>query len=166
MDFMRMNCKGSGGGRYYGNGKFLLRVFITVYYGLLRILRSFITDVTGLSLRILLTLNQDTKKSLETLTFEKNLEKSSQFITDITEYYGYYGNRYYGILRNITDRNISPALKGCGIGLEQEAAKQLPKSTATPQGIVQVSGARGGPQTRVLNQEDHPEGRMTCKGLG
>jgi hypothetical protein len=51
------------GGRYYGNGKFLLRVFITVYYGLLRILRSFIADITGLFLRILLTLNQDPKKS-------------------------------------------------------------------------------------------------------
>ncbi len=62
----------------------------------------------GLSFRILLTLNQDTKKSLETPTFEKTLEKSSRFITDITEYYGYYGNRYYGILRNITVRNISP----------------------------------------------------------
>jgi hypothetical protein len=50
-------------------------------------------DITGLSLKILLTLNQDTNKSLETLTFEKNPEKWSRFITDITEitvmeYYG------------------------------------------------------------------------------
>ena len=72
------------------------------YYGLLRILWSFITDIRGLFLRILLNLNQDPKKAPETLIFEKTLEKSRQFITDITEYYGYYGNCYYGILRNIT----------------------------------------------------------------
>ena len=44
-------------GGYYGNGKFLLRVLLRVYYGLLRILRSFITDITELFLRILLTLD-------------------------------------------------------------------------------------------------------------
>ncbi len=37
------------GGGYYGNGKFLLRVFITVYYGLLRILQSFITNITEIT---------------------------------------------------------------------------------------------------------------------
>ncbi len=36
------------GGRYYGNGKFQFRVFITVYYGLLQILRSCIMYITGL----------------------------------------------------------------------------------------------------------------------
>ncbi len=72
--------------------KFLLKGFITVYYGLLRILRSFNMDITGLSLRILLTLNQGTKKSLETLTFEKKTGKIEPI---------YY--RYYGILRNRTE---------------------------------------------------------------
>jgi hypothetical protein len=55
-------------------------------------LLRFITDITefysryyATFLRILLNLNQDTKKSLEPLIFEKTLEKSSRFITDITE---------------------------------------------------------------------------------
>ncbi len=35
--------------------------------------------------------------------------KSGQFIQDITEYYGFlYRNRYYGMLQNITVRNIFP----------------------------------------------------------
>ncbi len=86
-----VSCRGmSQGGRYYGNGKFLLRVFIAIY--------SVYYGYYGTFLKILLTLNQDTKN---TLTFEKTLEKLSRFVTDITEYYGYYGNRYYEILWNI-----------------------------------------------------------------
>jgi hypothetical protein len=42
------------------------------YYGLFR----FIMDITGLFLRILLTLEQDPKKGLETLIFGETLEKS------------------------------------------------------------------------------------------
>jgi hypothetical protein len=74
------------------------------YYGLLRILRilrSYITDITGLFLRIFLTLNQNPEKAPKTLIFEKNPGKSSRFITDITEYYGYYGNRYYRMLKKL-----------------------------------------------------------------
>ncbi len=61
------------------------------YYSLLQFITDitdYITDITGLFFRSLLTLNQNTKNSLETLTFEKTLEKSSRF------YYRYYGNRY------------------------------------------------------------------------
>ncbi len=92
-----------GGGDITENGNscygFLLR-FITFYYG-----------YYGTFLKDLLTLNQDTKKKKpRNPTFAKTLEKSSRFITDIAEYYGYYGNRCYGILRNITVRNISHAL--------------------------------------------------------
>ncbi len=77
-----------GGGDITEIKKFQLRGFITVYYGLLRILWVFITDITGLFLRFLLTLNQDPQKAPKTLIFEKTLEKLSRFITDITEYYG------------------------------------------------------------------------------
>ncbi len=52
------------------------------YYGFLL---RFITDITGLFLRVSLTLNQDTKKSLETLIFEKKPWKIEPV------YYGYYG---------------------------------------------------------------------------
>ncbi len=83
---------------------FLLR-FITVYYGyygvLLRILRDFPWGFYWLW-------TETPQKAPETLIFEKNLEKSSRFIMDITEYYGYYGNCCYEILRNIPVRNISP----------------------------------------------------------
>ncbi len=60
--------------------KFLLRGFITVYYGILRIKRNFITDITGL----LLVLLKDPEKS--SLIFGGNRENSAQFITDITEF--------------------------------------------------------------------------------
>ncbi len=63
---------------YYG---FLLR-FITVYSG-----------YYGTFLKDLIDSEPRHQKSLETLIFEKNLEKSSRFITDIKEYYRYYGNR-------------------------------------------------------------------------
>ena len=36
--------------------------------------------------------------------------ENRHFITDITDITEYYGISYYGILRNITVRNISPAL--------------------------------------------------------
>ncbi len=87
-------------GGYYGNGKFLLRDFITVYYGLWRILRG--TDITGLFLRFLLTWNPKSPRN-------SNIWKNPGKIEPI-----YY--RYYGILRilqkslswNLTVRNISP----------------------------------------------------------
>ncbi len=80
------------GGRYYGNGKFLMQfllrfllLFIKIYYGYYGILRVL------------------------------------QNITDITEHYGYYRilrilqnitdiTEYYGILQNITVCKINPAL--------------------------------------------------------
>ncbi len=61
-----------------------------LYYGLLR---SFITDITefhfgyyGTFLKVFIDSESRHQKRFETLTFEKTLEKSSQFITDITEY--------------------------------------------------------------------------------
>ncbi len=88
----------------------LLLVFLSssaitgFYYVLLR----FITDITGLFLRILLTFNQDPKKAPKHSYLRKNC-KNWDNLKHITEYYGYYENRYYGILRNITVRNISPS---------------------------------------------------------
>jgi hypothetical protein len=83
-------------GRYYGNVKFLFRVFITVYYRILRILRSFITDITGFSKRILLTPNKDTKKASKLSHLRNPWKNRADFlrilrsITEIaiTEYYG------------------------------------------------------------------------------
>ncbi len=61
--------------------RFLLR-FITVhdgYYG-------FVTDITGLSLGILLTMDQDPQKAQKPHIGAKKSEKKSQFISDIAEY--------------------------------------------------------------------------------
>ncbi len=86
--------------------------FITVYHGLLLILRSFMTDITGLFLSILLTLNQDTKKASKPSHLRKpwknraDLLRILRNITDITEIAI---TEYYGILWNITVY-ISPAL--------------------------------------------------------
>ncbi len=66
---------------------------------ILRTLRAFITDITGLSLRILLTLDQ--------VKTEEKKENLAQYIMDIKTYCRNYD---YRILRNITVRNISPAL--------------------------------------------------------
>ena len=38
----------AGEGRYYGKAQILLRCFIPVYYGLLRFITEFITDITAL----------------------------------------------------------------------------------------------------------------------
>ncbi len=65
------------------------------YYGILQD----ITDITGLFIKDLLTLDQNPEKAPWTLIFEESKENSAQFISE-----------YYGILRNITVRNISPAL--------------------------------------------------------
>ncbi len=63
------------------------KTFITwIYYGLLRD----ITDITGLFLNYLLTLDQDPEKSSLTLIFEENKENSAQFITE-----------YYRTLRSV-----------------------------------------------------------------
>ena len=40
----------------------------------------------------------------------KQIPENRHFITDITDITEYYGISYYGILRNITVRNISPPL--------------------------------------------------------
>ena len=90
------------------------------YYGILR----FITDITEFYYGYYGTFLKDfvdsgprpSKKARKALIFGENQEKSGQFITDITEYYGYYGNGYYGILRNITVRNISLPLPPSYIG--------------------------------------------------
>ncbi len=99
----RQGSKQGGGGdltemenSYY----WFLLWFITVYYG-----------YYGTFLKDFIDSEPRHQKSLEILIFEKTLEKASQFITDITEYYGYYRNCYYRILQNITVRNIPPGLK-------------------------------------------------------
>jgi hypothetical protein len=68
---------------------------------------GFIKDIKGLFLKILMTVDQNSPKGHETIIFVENLEKSGQFITDNTEYYGQHGNCYHVILRDITVPNIS-----------------------------------------------------------
>ncbi len=60
-----------GGGRYYGNGKFLLRVFIIVYYGLLQFITEFCYGCYGTFLKGFTDSEPRHQKSLETLVFEK-----------------------------------------------------------------------------------------------
>ncbi len=79
----------TGRGRYYKNGKFLLQGFITVNYGILQILRTFITDITRLCIKDMLTLDQDPEKKLPKRSYlkkTKNLLKILRNITDITEF--------------------------------------------------------------------------------
>ncbi len=91
-------CRG-----YFGNVKFQLRIFVKVYYGLLGILRDFITDIMGLFLRILLTLDQDFQKALNPHIWRKtgnwaDLKRVSRNIMDITEIAI---AEYHGTLRSV-----------------------------------------------------------------
>ena len=51
------------------------------------------------------------------------------------EYYGYYGIPYYGLLRNITDRNISPLCPLGTLQAERLVSKFLPA-------VVKMAAAR------------------------
>ncbi len=85
------------------------------YYGfycsLLRILRSFITDITGLFLRILLTLNQDTKKASKPSYLRKpwnDLLRILRILPNIADITEIAITEYYRILRSV----ISPTPYG------------------------------------------------------
>ncbi len=79
-------------------------VYYGVYYGLFRILRTFIMEITVLLQGNLFTLERLSQIRPKTPTFVENRPKSGYFITDITEYYGYFG---FFLLRNITE-NYGP----------------------------------------------------------
>ncbi len=76
-------------------------MYYSVYYGVLRILRNFITEITVL-------FKNFAKSGPKTVLLGEIGLNLDLFITDITEYYRYYGIFYYGILQKITIRNVSP----------------------------------------------------------
>ncbi len=55
----------TSGGKYYRNKNLFITEYYGVYYGILRILRTFITDITVLFLRNLLALEQGPQKRPE-----------------------------------------------------------------------------------------------------
>ncbi len=83
------------------------------YYGLLRCLLQFITDITnfyfinyGAFTREFVSLKRLCQIGPENLTFRENRPKSGPF------YHGYYGIFYNRKLRKITVRNVPPGTLG------------------------------------------------------
>ncbi len=93
------NDSQSRAGEHYGKIKLFITVYYGVYYGLLRILRTFITEITVLLQGNLFTLEKLSQIRPKTPTFVENRPKSGPFC------YGYYG--ILRILRNFLLRNIT-----------------------------------------------------------
>ncbi len=90
--------------------KLFLTDYFGVYYVLLRILRNLITEIAVLYKGICLLGKNLAESGPNTLLLEKIGQNRDLFFSlpDITEYFGYYGIFYYGILRKITVRNVFP----------------------------------------------------------
>ncbi len=93
----------AGRGKHYGKIKLFITVYYGVYYGLLQILRAFITEITVFLQGNLFTLEKRSQIRPKTPYFLwKIAQNQDLFITDITEYHGYHGiffiTEYYGKL--------------------------------------------------------------------
>jgi hypothetical protein len=97
------------GGEQYRKINLFITVYYGVYYGLLRILRNFIMEITVPLQGNLFNLKRLSQIRPENPTFGGNQSKSGPFllrilrnIMDITDFF------FDGILRKITVRNVSP----------------------------------------------------------